>query len=170
MSDTPAFDVDELLRALLRENVRFMVIGGIAVAVHGFPRATGDLDVVPDPDPENLARLYDALQSLNARPLDLGEFRLEDFVPLDVESLVLGGNWRLMTDFGTLDVLQYQDRVLETPTETNAMLDRAIIAELPGVGVVPIVAFSDLIAMKLAAGRDQDLADVRALREARGEA
>lgn len=51
------FEPDELLLALLGAGVRFVVIGGVAVGVHGFVRATEDRDIVPDPDPENLNRL-----------------------------------------------------------------------------------------------------------------
>jgi hypothetical protein len=51
------FEPDELLLALTRAQIGFIVIGGVAVGVHGFVRATKNLDIVPDPSPENLARL-----------------------------------------------------------------------------------------------------------------
>jgi hypothetical protein len=51
------FEPDDLLLALTDADVEFVVIGGVAVGVHGFVRATRDLDVVPDPAPENLVRL-----------------------------------------------------------------------------------------------------------------
>ncbi len=51
------FQPDELLLTLNRAGVDFIVIGGVAVGVHGFIRATKDLDIVPDPDPANLDRL-----------------------------------------------------------------------------------------------------------------
>ena len=51
------FAPDELLLELSRAQVDFIVIGGVAVGVHGFIRATEDLDIVPDPDVANLERL-----------------------------------------------------------------------------------------------------------------
>jgi len=51
------FAPDELLLTLTNAQVKFIVIGGVAVGVHGFVRATKDLDIVPDPTPENLAQL-----------------------------------------------------------------------------------------------------------------
>jgi len=51
------FEPDDLLLALTGAEVEFVVIGGVAVGVHGFIRATKDLDIVPDPSPANLERL-----------------------------------------------------------------------------------------------------------------
>jgi len=60
------FDLRSLLGALHEGNVRFVVIGGVAVGAHGFVRATEDLDLVPDPDPANLQRLTEALKALES--------------------------------------------------------------------------------------------------------
>jgi hypothetical protein len=51
------FDLRSLLEALHEAGVDLVVIGGVAVGAHGFIRGTEDLDVVPDPDPDNLVRL-----------------------------------------------------------------------------------------------------------------
>ena len=61
------FRADELLLALGDADVRFVVIGGIAVGVHGYVRATEDLDIVPDPEAENLTRLSSLLRALSVR-------------------------------------------------------------------------------------------------------
>jgi hypothetical protein len=60
------FQADELLLALVCAEVRFVIIGGIAVGVHGYVRATKDLDIVPDPALENLTRLAYLLREINA--------------------------------------------------------------------------------------------------------
>jgi len=59
-----ALDLDELLLTLHRHAVQYTVIGGVAVQVHGHRRTTKDLDVIADPDLENLARLSAALVEL----------------------------------------------------------------------------------------------------------
>ena len=51
------FHPEELMDALVSGGVRFILIGGLAVGVHGVVRATRDMDIVPDPDPTNLERL-----------------------------------------------------------------------------------------------------------------
>ena len=60
------FDLRALLELLREEGVDFVVIGGVAVAAHGFVRGTEDLDLVPDPDPANLQRLASALDRLDS--------------------------------------------------------------------------------------------------------
>lgn len=90
--------IDALLDALAEATIDFIVIGGVAVGWHGFIRATKDIDVVPDPHPDNLRRLAALLTEIGAAvdasdDFDLGE--LPD--PTDAEVLGLGGNWVLQT-------------------------------------------------------------------------
>ena len=73
-----AFDLRALLACLHEHDVRFVVIGGVAVGAHGYVRGTEDLDLVPDPDPQNLARLVEAMAHLEStlptvagRPFDV---------------------------------------------------------------------------------------------------
>ena len=56
----------ELLDVLRRHQVEFVIIGSFALAPHGYVRATQDIDIVPQPGPENLGRLATALRELNA--------------------------------------------------------------------------------------------------------
>lgn len=65
-------DIGELIAVLARHDVDYVVIGGVAAQVHGHRRTTKDLDLTPDPDPENLRRLSAALAELEARPVDGG--------------------------------------------------------------------------------------------------
>jgi hypothetical protein len=58
---------------------RFVVIGGFAVGAHGYPRTTKDLDIVPDPDPKDLAQLATVPADLNAAVLGREEFAVEEF-------------------------------------------------------------------------------------------
>lgn len=55
-----------MLEALLRQDVRFVLIGGVAERVLGSPRTTNDLDICPATDRRNLARLADTLNELGA--------------------------------------------------------------------------------------------------------
>jgi hypothetical protein len=77
----------------------------VAVAAHGYRRPSKDLDIVPNPGPENLERLGRALISINARPAELGDFDIDE-MPADaprLADLALGGNFRLEMDLGSLD-------------------------------------------------------------------
>lgn len=83
------FEPDELLLTLTAAGVDFIVIGGVAVGVHGFIRATKDLDIVPDPAPANLARLAGVLTKIDAEQLGVGDLAPEEFAddPTDPEQL-----------------------------------------------------------------------------------
>lgn len=169
MSAPRPLKVWELLGALVAGDVDFFVVGGIAVAAHGYERATKDVDVVPSPDAANLERLYHALSGLGAESFEIGDFRPEELPhPFSPEGLAAGGNWALITRAGRIDVMQYVDGLLESDSDYAELAGRAVAIETP-IGSVRFVAYEDLLRMKYAAGRDLDLIDIRALREARGE-
>jgi len=92
------FDLHALLKALNDSEIRFVVIGGVAVGAHGYLRSTEDLDLVPDPDPENLARLTDTLKNLDATLPTVGG---RPFDPAtDAGVIRRGGNVTAVTQFG----------------------------------------------------------------------
>jgi hypothetical protein len=67
------FAPDELIAALADAGVDYVLIGGLAVGAHGFPRATKDIDIVPAPDGSNLERLAAVLRTVDARHHGLGD-------------------------------------------------------------------------------------------------
>lgn len=141
----------------------FLVIGGVAVGYHGHVRATKDVDVVPNPDPENLKRLANVLRELGAEVEGSEDFAAGELPdPLDSSALDLGGNWVLSTRLGRLDIMQWiGDAPLWSQLAPDAIEDR--IADLP----IKIVSFEDLVKLKELAGRPEDLSDLQRLREAR---
>ena len=150
---------DRLLRALNRRRVQFVVIGGFALAPHGYIRATKDIDIVPEQTRENLARLVLALRDLDAQ-VDLADIGAKELgLAPDEEGLMGGGNWMLRTRFGRLDVMQ------TVPGLRDYQHLRAGAVEVAGV---LYAGYEELIAMKAASGREQDLRDIGALEAARG--
>lgn len=161
----PELDIPGILEALDREGVEFLVIGGVAVGFHGFVRATKDVDIVPSPEPENLARLAAMLAALDTEIEGAEEFKGEELPdPLDPEALALGGNWVLRTRLGRFDIMQWigDDPLWEKLSPT------AIEAEIGGLPV-KFASYENLVLLKEQAGRPQDLIDLQRLREARGE-
>lgn len=161
----PELDIRGILEALTREGVEFLVIGGVAVGFHGYVRATKDVDVVPAPTAENLAKLARVLEALDAQvegaeDFDAGE--LPD--PLDPEVLALGGNWVLRTRFGRLDVMQW----IGEESLWEKLSSASVEAEFDGLDV-RIVGYEGLVALKENAGRPEDLIDLERLRQARDE-
>jgi hypothetical protein len=157
------FQADELLLALRRSGVRFVIIGGIAVGVHGYVRATKDLDIVPDPEPDNLTRLAQLLRELNAEPVGVGDFAPDEFPfdPLDPDQLAQGANFRLNTTLGPLDIMQWVAGVDEDPAYPALARDAVEVAFRDQRLLV--CGLDHLRAMKKAAGREQDLRDLHEL-------
>jgi hypothetical protein len=152
------FDLRALLEVLHEKGVRFVVIGGVAVAAHGYIRGTEDLDLVPDPDPANLDRLTAALGELEST---LPTVKGRRFDPAtDARVVRRGGNVTADTRFGGLDVVQ---RARGVPA--YAQLDQdAVESELLGVPV-RVCSLARLREMKEAQGRTQDKADLENLPE-----
>jgi hypothetical protein len=152
------FDLRALLELLHEKGVRFVVIGGVAVAAHGYVRGTENLDLVPDPDPANLDRLTAALGDLGST---LPTVKGRRFNPAtDARVVRRGGNVTADTRFGGLDVVQ---RARGVPA--YAQLDQdAVESELLGVPV-RVCSLARLREMKEAQGRTQDKADLENLPE-----
>lgn len=157
-------DVEGLLAALERADIRFVVIGGFAVGAHGYPRATKDLDIVPDPESENLKRLASLLSDLNASVLGTEDFAEDEVVQPDADGLGMGGNFVLATSHGRLDIMQ-----LIGPDLEYADLDSAAVEDEVFGHRIRFCGFDHLIAMKETAGRPEDEIDLRRLRESRSD-
>ena len=155
-------DFPGLLRALQREKVRFIVIGGAAATAHGGARLTLDLDVVYSRKPENRRRLAAAIAPLT--PTLRGAPEGLPFV-WDERTIRSGLNFTLSTSLGALDLLgevagggRYEN--LGNDTETIHVF---------GVNCL-CVNLDALIRLKRAAGRRKDLeaiAELEAIREER---
>jgi hypothetical protein len=156
VTDSGRFDARELFRALSRHDVNYVTVGGIAIQAHGGQRLTQDLDVAIASSSENLARLASALLDLDARILGPDGQRSRS-APT-VRLLASSDQWHLITVYGPLDVLTL-------PAHLGPFTDvRARAHEVPlGDLSIPIAHREDLLRMKRAAGRPQDLADVRLL-------
>ena len=152
------FDLRSLLEALNERDVHFVVIGGVAVGAHGYPRGTADLDLVPDSDPDNLDRLIEALNSLEATLPTVGG---RPFDPAgDAKAVRRGGNVTADTRFGGLDIVQRAQGV----PGYSALSQDAVESDLLGVPV-RVCSLTRLREMKQAQGRAQDQADLENLPE-----
>lgn len=151
----------ELLERLNAADVRYVVVGGLAVTAWGYVRGTDDVDIVPDPDADNLDRLAGALEELEGRVV-VGDGVLE---PAIRTFLRTGDKTLVRTDLGEVDVLQS----LPTIPRFDQLETRASRTDLGGVRVL-VCSLEDLRAMKRAADRTLDRADLEALDVAHPEA
>lgn len=150
-----------LLEVLLRHQVRFVVIGGIAAISHGYPLPTEDVDVTPSRDRENLERLARALRELGARLRSASDATGVPF-PIDADMLRRAESWTLRTRLGDLDIVF-------VPAGTQGFDDLSADAVLTDLGTtrpvrVLIASLADVIRSKEAANREKDRAQLPALR------
>ena len=137
------------MNAFIAEGVEFLVVGAYALAVHGIPRATGDLDLHVHSTPGNAARVFNALKSFGAPLSDLTEKDLS--TPGTVYQIGLSPN--------RIDILTLIDGV-----PFDQAWENRLVIDVEGI-TIPVIGREDLIRNKRAVGRPQDLVDVERLLE-----
>ena len=152
-----ATDPRRIFETFERHGVDYIVIGGIAAIAHGSTRNTRDVDFVASTDRPNLERLAAALRDLDAR-LSGTDAHLLGIDVHDPETLGSGANFTMETDAGGLDF--FNDVPGAAPYDQQR--DRALVIDLDGV-TIRVAGRDDLIRMKQASGRPQDLDDIAAL-------
>lgn len=147
-------DPARVFATLDRHEVDYVTIGAFAVIAHGYVRATADIDLVARQDRDNLDRLAAAFAELGARLRGVDADLLE-IDPTDPDTLANGASFTLDTDAGPVDYLN------DVPGagDYEGLRARAVEATAAGV-VVRVVGLDDLIRMKRASGRPQDLRDI----------
>ena len=164
--------VEAIFGALNGCGARYLVVGGLAVVAHGYVRLTADIDLVLDPDPAALRRAIGALAAHGYRPRAPGEFA--DFA--DPAKRRLWAREKGLTVFSVFSPghrATEVDLFLETPFDFERAYARAARFQLSDGVEGTFVGLEDLIEMKRAAARPQDLEDVeslRSLRDSKGEA
>jgi predicted nucleotidyltransferase len=152
VAEWPEFSPTELLRALVHHDVDFVVIGGIAMVLHGSARVTRDLDIAYAPTPANLKALGEVLIELGATLRDVDADL--PFVP-DHRTLRRTEMLCLSTSAGWIDLLVSPPGA---PTY-KTLKKRAERVDLQGT-VVLLASLDDLAAMKRAADRPKDRVDL----------
>jgi predicted nucleotidyltransferase len=153
----PAFD--ELLRRLAEADVEFVVVGGLALNAWGVVRGTKDVDVVVATDSDNIRRVAGVAVASGGH-VQQGEALLGS--PFSIAAALASGEQVVIeTDLGRLDVVQGLDGV----PSFQDLRSRAAEAEILG-SKVWVCSREDLKAMKQAAGRTRDLADLEDLEAA----
>jgi len=142
-------DFLDLLRAFIEGNVRYLIVGAYALAVHGRPRATGDLDVWVDATPENAAKVMSALERFGA---PTAQVSVEDFSRPGIV-------FQMGLPPVRIDVLTE----LSDLTFTEAWSSRMQAAF--GPVMADVIGREAFIKNKRATGRARDLGDIESLGE-----
>ena len=140
-------DFREFVESFVANDVRFLIVGGYAIAAHGLPRYTGDLDAWIWVSPQNAEKVFLSLEAFGFSGLGLTK---EDFTRPD--SIIQLGYPPYRIDILTsIEGVEFDD----------AWTRRVIVAvdDLE----IPIIGLEDLLTNKRAAGKPQDIADIARL-------
>jgi hypothetical protein len=140
-------DYRDILHALSDENVRFILVGAYALAAHGYPRATMDIDIWVMPSPDNAEAVLRALRSFGVP--------LHNLTKKDLE------------EDGTVFQIGVAPRRIDIITAATGLTfehtyQNSVLVNIDGIDV-HIPSIEDLIINKKATGRTKDLADAEAL-------
>lgn len=141
-----------MLAALSATGADYLVVGAHALAAHGVPRATGDLDLWVRPDAKNAERVWRALQNFGA---PLHDLTLEDLSRTDVVFQI--------------GVVPRRIDILTSITDVafEGAWENRVTVRIDGLEI-PVLGRSDLIRNKRAVGRTRDMADIEELQDAGG--
>ena len=166
MSDRASF-FEDFFGVLNQDGVRYIVVGGVAVVLHGHARFTADIDLVVDLDPAAASLAIKSLTGMGLQPR----------VPVDPEAFAdpeQRQEWidqRGMMVFSLYDPgdpLRTVDLFVQPPIPFDELWSRSKLIALP-TGDVRVASVDDLITMKESTGRPQDATDIRALEALRDE-
>jgi hypothetical protein len=153
--------LEPIFDALGRARARYVVVGGLAVVLHGVPRLTADVDLAVDLAPDEARRAIGALVGLGFRARPPVE-------PYAFADAAVRNEWirekgmRVFSMWDPAQPLREVDLFVEHPVEFEGLWTRAEVMSLGATGV-RVASIPDLIALKRIAGRPQDVADIEAL-------
>lgn len=156
-------NIFDLINALSDAEIEYVLVGGLAVALHGYQRVTLDVDVVLAMTPANLRRFVDVAKSSGLRPV----------IPEPIDTLAdPAAIERLHLEKGMLafalrgpDMMATVIDVLVRPVIPYDNLRRDAIMVPVGPLTVPVASIEHLIAMKTGTGRSKDAIDIEELRK-----
>jgi hypothetical protein len=158
--------VESVIEALNRGGVRYVVVGGLATVLHGFPRLTADIDLVVDLDPAEARRAIQVLVRLGFRPRPpVDPFDFAD--PARRAAWIREKGLRVFSMHDPTNPLRELDLFVEHPIDFASLWRRSVLLPLAGT-TVRVAAIADLIALKRLAGRPEDLRDIAVLEEIAG--
>ena len=138
-----------MLQLLLSRKVKFLVVGAYAMGAHGYPRATGDIDIWVESSPENSAKVYQTL--------------------LDFKAPTTQVNPKTFTRPGVIFQIGLAPRRIDIITKIDGVDFKKAYPKRKNIAVenlrIPFLSKADLIKNKSSTGRDKDKLDVKYLKQ-----
>lgn len=152
---------EDVFRSLNKHKVKYVVVGGTAVNLHGVPRFTADLDIIIDLEKKNVLRFSDAFRDINFKPK----------VPVKLEDFSDEGNRKSWIEnkgavvFSLHNMPRFDRTVyvfIKNPIDFVKLDQAKLLLNVSGIKI-PVVGLDHLIQLKKLANRKQDISDIEAL-------
>ncbi len=155
----------EILESFYKNNIRYLLVGGLALNLHGIPRTTFDMDIIIPPDKKNAENLINTIKELKYVPrLPENPLRITD--PKVLKDWIENKNMKAFSFYNTTDNAQIIDIVLVHPLDFNTAEARKNIFHFKDIDI-PVLSIDDLIEMKRFSGRPKDISDAELLKKAK---
>ena len=156
---------EKILTQLEKNNIKYLVIGGVAVWLHGYDRATKDLDLMISFEKENMDKFIEIVKKLGLKPK----------VPVNIEELAdknkrefwkTKKNMKVFSFYNPENDMEYIDIMIQDYLDFEEAYKSKELVEFRGLGIkVKVISIEDLIKLKEIAGRDTDKIDIKKLRK-----
>jgi predicted nucleotidyltransferase len=152
---------EEILKEFQKQGVKYILVGGIAVNLHGYLRATADLDILVEMTDKNLRRVVNILKAHGyhvKQPVD----------PMQISDKKIREDWiknkhMKAFNFYKEDEFKEVDIIIKSPMSYNTAKGNIRRIKIDNM-ILPVIALEDLIKMKIKTGRDLDKIDIKALK------
>lgn len=156
---------EQILAELNNAKIRYVLIGGVAVNLHGFPRATGDLDILISLNSRNIKKFINLVKKLKWKPRVPVE--LDAFADVKIrKTWIAEKGMKVFSVFNPDKPIEHIDVMMENYIDFQKAYRRKKVISI-GRMKVPVASIDDLIQLKRIAGRERDKIDIRALTEIR---
>ena len=153
---------EEILQEFQKQKVRYVIVGGIAINLHGFLRSTADMDILVDMTDKNLKKIVGILKKKGyhvKQPVD----------PMGIANEKIRHDWihgKNMKAFNFYKENEYKevDIIIESPVSYQEAKVNALQLKI-GSMKIPVISIDDLIKMKSKTGRDVDQRDIEQLKK-----
>lgn len=155
----------EVIEALTRNKIRFLIVGGLAVNLHGVPRVTQDIDIIASKDTTQILKMIDVLQQLGyISRIPVDPTGLAD--PEKVKDWKENKNMKAFSFYHSKDNYKVIDIVIDCPFDFESAYNRRVEFKVNDTSV-PVASIDDIITMKQSSARPVDISDIAMLYEAK---
>jgi len=152
---------EDILVAFHKQKVKYIIVGGVAINLHGFIRNTADMDILVEMSDENLRKIVSILKKKGyhvKQPVD----------PIGIADKRIRHDWihnknMKAFNFYKEDELKEVDIIIESPVSYQEAKKNALELKIDDIKI-SVISIKDLIKMKAYAGRDQDQKDIEQLK------